>query len=232
MANIITFGTLLPKQVIRDIGRIFNFNTNKIDLITKTINDEVSFSELKSNKEFMRVYNNDNEYYDLIKICNKLCGLKRHTSVHAAGVVISDEILMNRVPLYMSGSDIVSGYSMEYLESIGLLKIDLLALKNLTIIDNIVKMVSINENVNIKLNNIPLNDVPTLDIFKNANTFGIFQFESSGMKGFINCMKVSSYNELILSIAIYRPVQIERIKSFNEITFKLLRKPFIPLLSN
>lgn len=183
-------------------------------MITKTINDEVSFSELKSNKEFMRVYKSDNEYYDLIKICNKLCGLKRHTSVHAAGVIISDEVLMNRVPLYMSGSDIVSGYSMEYLESIGLLKIDLLALKNLTIIDNIVKMVSINENVNIKLNNIPLNDVPTLNIFKNASTFGIFQFESSGMKGFLNSLKVSSFNDLILSIALYRPGPRESIPMF------------------
>ncbi len=91
--------------------------------------------------------------------------------MHAAGVIISDEVLMNRVPLYMSGSDIVSGYSMEYLESIGLLKIDLLALKNLTIIDNIVKMVSINENVNIKLNNIPLNDVPTFKYFQECKYF-------------------------------------------------------------
>lgn len=227
IANIITFGTLLPKQVIRDIGRIFNFNTNKIDLITKTINDEVSFSELKSNKEFMRVYNSDNEYYDLIKICNKLCGLKRHTSVHAAGVVISDEVLMNRVPLYMSGNDIVSGYSMEYLESIGLLKIDLLALKNLTIIDNIVKMVSINENVNIKLNNIPLNDVPTLDIFKNANTFGIFQFESSGMKGFLNSLKVNSFNDLILSIALYRPGPRESIPMFLSVRFNKTKASYI-----
>lgn len=227
VANIITFGTLLPKQVIRDIGRIFNFNTNKIDLITKTINDEVSFSELKNNKEFMRVYSNDNEYYDLIKICNKLCGLKRHTSVHAAGVIISDEVLMNRVPLYMSGSDLVSGYTMEYLESIGLLKIDLLALKNLTIIDNIVKMVSINENVNIKLNNIPLDDMPTLKIFKNANTNGIFQFESNGMKNFLNSLKVNSFNDLILSIALYRPGPRESIPMFLSVRFNKTKPSYI-----
>ena len=227
VANIITFGTLLPKQVIRDIGRIFNFNTNKIDLITKTINDEVSFSELKSNKEFMRVYSSDNEYYDLIKICNKLCGLKRHTSVHAAGVIISDEVLMNRVPLYMNGSDLVSGYTMEYLESIGLLKIDLLALKNLTIINNIIKMVSVNEKVNIKLNSIPLNDVPTLNVFKNANTFGIFQFESSGMKSFLNSLKVNSFNDLILSIALYRPGPRESIPMFLSVRFNKTKASYI-----
>ena len=227
VANIIAFGTLLPKQVIRDIGRIFNFNTNKIDLITKTINDEVSFSELKSNKEFMRVYSSDNEYYDLIKICNKLCGLKRHTSVHAAGVIISDEVLMNRVPLYMNGSDLVSGYTMEYLESIGLLKIDLLALKNLTIINNIIKMVSVNEKVNIKLNSIPLNDVPTLNVFKNANTFGIFQFESSGMKSFLNSLKVNSFNDLILSIALYRPGPRESIPMFLSVRFNKTKASYI-----
>ena len=227
VANIIAFGTLLPKQVIRDIGRIFNFNTNKIDLITKTINDEVSFSELKSNKEFMRVYSSDNEYYDLIKICNKLCGLKRHTSVHAAGVIISDEVLMNRVPLYMNGSDLVSGYTMEYLESIGLLKIDLLAIKNLTIINNIIKMVSVNEKVNIKLNSIPLNDVPTLNVFKNANTFGIFQFESSGMKSFLNSLKVNSFNDLILSIALYRPGPRESIPMFLSVRFNKTKASYI-----
>ena len=227
VANIITFGSLLPKQVIRDIGRIFNFNTNKIDLITKTINDEVSFSELKRNKEFMRVYSNDNEYYDLIKICNKLCGLKRHTSVHAAGVIISDEVLMNRVPLYMSGSDIVSGYTMEYLESIGLLKIDLLALKNLTIIDNIVKMVNANKDVNIKINSIPFDDEPTLNVFKNANTNGIFQFESNGMKNFLNSLKVNSFNDLILSIALYRPGPRESIPMFLSVRFNKTKPSYI-----
>ena len=153
----------------------------------------------------MSAINSDIELQKLLRICTKLEGLKRHTSIHAAGVIISSEPLMNKVPLYMSSDQVLTGYTMEYLESLGLLKMDFLALKNLTIIDNIVKMIKEKNNLYIDINKIPLNDTKTLKIFYEVDTTGIFQFESEGMKSFLQTLKVRNFDDLILAIAMYRP---------------------------
>ena len=214
VANIITFGSLLPKQVIRDVGRVLNINIKKIDYLTKTIGMETTFEELKKNTLFMSAYQKDYEYTNLIKICQKLEGLKRHTSIHAAGVVISSEPLMNKVPIYMNGTDELTAYTKEYLEDIGLLKIDLLALKNLTIIDRVVKKIAKEKNIYIDVNKIPLDDKMAIKVFYDVNTIGIFQFESSGMMSFLKSLKVSSFNDLVSAIALYRPGPRDMIPEF------------------
>lgn len=217
VANIITFGTLLPKQVLRDVGRVLNIPVYKIDALTKTIKTESEFSLIENNLQFKKIISSDIEFQTLLRISKKLEGLKRHTSVHAAGVIISDEPLMNKVPLYSNGNELLTGYTMEHLESIGLLKMDFLALKNLTIIDTIVKKISEERKIYIDINKVPLNDKKTLDIFYNVDTTGIFQFESEGMKSFLKSLKVQSFNDLIAAIALYRPGPRENIPEFIKI---------------
>lgn len=214
VANIITFGTLLPKQVIRDVARVLVISNDKIEKIIKLIKDKDTFDDLLKNDMFVKLVRNDIEYEKLIRISKKLEGLKRHTSIHAAGVIISKKPLMDKVPLYKSGDNILTGYSMEYLESLGLLKMDFLALRNLTIIDTVIKKVKLDKNLFIDINKIPLNDYKTLKIFYDVDTTGIFQFESEGMKNFLKILKVKSFDDLILAIAMYRPGSRDNIPEF------------------
>ena len=217
VANIVTFGTLLPKQVIRDVGRILKISNSKIDHLIKMINDKETFKELDGSHDFLELINNDDELKKVVRICKKLEGLKRHTSIHAAGVVISDEPLMNKVPLYKSSDNLLTGFTMEYLESIGLLKIDFLAIKNLTTIDSIIKLVKNNYGIDININKIPLNDSKTLNLFYNANTLGIFQFESEGMMKFLKSLKVKNFDDLVNAIALYRPGPKDNISLFIDV---------------
>ena len=199
-ARIISFNTLLPKQVIRDVSKVLNMNTVLVDKICKTIKDEKDFNLLKENKE-------------LIKICNKLCGIKKNTSIHAAGVVISDIPLYNLMPLYKSNDVILTGYDKDHIEELGLLKMDFLSIKNLNTISNILEEIK-NDNINLNIDNIDLNDKKTLDLFKNGYTNGIFQFESDGMKSFLKKLEVDNFNTLVDAIALYRPGPREMIDEY------------------
>lgn len=203
-ARIISFNTMLPKQVIRDVSKVMQLNPILVDNICKTINDEKSFDELRSNFEFNNIIRRNKDALYLIKVCDKLCGLKKNTSIHAAGVVISDIALYEYMPLYKSADKILTGYSMEYIESLGLLKMDFLSIRNLSIISNILSNLK-NSDISVDINNIDLNDVKTLELFKNAYTSGIFQFESSGMKSFLKDLEVDSFDTLVDAIALYRP---------------------------
>lgn len=235
-ARIISFNTLLPKQVIRDVSKCLELEPILIDRLCKTIKDEKDFIILQNNKEFMSIVNrNDNLKY-LIKICHKLCGLKKNTSMHAAGVVISDIPLYNFMPLYKRDNVILTGYSMEYIESLGLLKMDFLSIKNLNTISNIINDIT-SSGLDININNINLNDKRTLDLFKKAYTTGIFQFESQGMKAFLKTLEVDSFNTLVDAIALYRPgpremipEYIARKKGKSKITY--LVKELEPILKN
>lgn len=232
-ARIISFNTMLPKQIIRDTARVMNIDIRVVDSICKTIKDEKTFDELKNNKEFMNVINRGTIVKKLINVCNRLCGLKKNTAMHAAGVVISDEKLTNIMPLYKNNDVILTCYSMEYIESLGLLKMDFLSIKNLNTISNILNDIG----ANIDIDNIPLDDKDTLNIFKNAYTSGIFQFESSGMRNFLKSLEVDSFNTLVDAIALYRPgprdnidEYIKRKKGINKIDY--LVKELEPILKS
>lgn len=212
-ARIISFNTLLPKQVIRDMGRVLNLNSILIDKICKTIKDEKDFDMLKNNIEFTNIINRNEEAKNLIKICNKLCGLKKNTSVHAAGVVISDIPLDTIMPLYKSSGVILTGYDKDLIEDLGLLKMDFLSIKNLNTISNIIDEIK-QDGININIDAIDLNDKKTLDLFKNAYTSGIFQFESDGMRSFLKKLSVDNFNTLVDAIALYRPGPREMIDEY------------------
>jgi DNA polymerase-3 subunit alpha len=212
-ARIISFNTMAPKQIIRDLSKVIKLDGVIVDKITKTIKDEKNFDELKNNKEFMSLINRNSDIKNMIKISSVLCGLKKNTSIHAAGVVISDIELDTIMPLYKSNGVILTGYSMNYIESLGLLKMDFLSIKNLNTISNIIEDIN-NNGEKIDINNIDLNDKKTLNLFKNAYTTGVFQFESSGMKSFLKSLEVDSFNTLVDSIALYRPGPREMIPEY------------------
>ena len=229
VASIITFGTLLPKQVIRDVGRILEINLPTIDKICKLIDDHSTLKEI-INKTSIRELLQDNEIKKLFEISMKLENLKRHTSIHAAGVVISPDSLTNKMPLYKSGDNILTSYTMEYMEELGLLKMDFLALKNLSIIDNIVKRIN---DKDFDLNKIPLNDEKTIKLFYDVNTVGIFQFESEGMKSFLREYKVESFDDLVAAIALYRPGPKDMIPTYIKRKRKLEKVDcIVPELNN
>lgn len=233
VANIITFGTLLSKQVLRDVGRILKMSTSKIDKLVSTIKDKETFSDLEKSPYFNSVKDSDIEYEKLVRISKKLEGIKRHTSIHAAGVIISDEPLKNKVPLYKSADTLLTGYTMEYLESIGLLKMDFLAIKNLTTIGTIVSKIKEEKNIYIDVNKIPLTDDKTLKLFYDVNTIGIFQFESEGMMSFLKSLKVKTFDDLVSAIALYRPGPRESIPEFIAVREKRKKPHYIvPELQN
>ncbi len=214
VANIITFSSLSIKQAVRDIGKVLSIPTSKIDSISALIKDDDTHESLNTNSSFMSLINENDDLKKLFRICSKIEGIKRHTSIHAAGVVISSDKICNRAPIYYSNGIALTGYTMEYLERVGLIKIDFLAIKNLSIILNICKKISSDYKKDVVLSNIPLNDKKTLDIFYNGDTSGIFQFESQGMKSFLKSLKVKSFDDLVLAIALYRPGPKDNIPSF------------------
>lgn len=204
---IITFSTLSGKQVLRDVGRIFDIDIKILDKLTKFIGFNMDLDEAIKNIN-LRKFIEDNKLEDLYKISLKLEGLKRQISVHAAGVIISNKDLDSYIPLQKYEDYYISGYSMEHLEELGLLKMDFLGLKNLTMIDNILS------EINIDFKSINLSDTKTLKIFYDVNTCGIFQFESEGMKKFLKKLKVTSFDDVVAAIALFRPGPSQNIDSY------------------
>lgn len=208
VCNIITYGTMKSKMVLRDVGRIFNLE-DKIDSFIKYIDSNMS---LKENLENINIKNMIEKDPLLSKVCMislKLEGLKRLTSVHAAGVIISNKDLDRYIPLYDNNGTIVSGYTMNYIEDLGLLKMDFLSLDNLILISSLV-----NEIKDININTIPLDDEKTLDVFRKVNTDGIFQFESSGIKNVLRKFRVDNFDDLAVILALFRPGPMQNIDSY------------------
>ncbi|MGI6330029.1 MAG: DNA polymerase III subunit alpha [Bacilli bacterium] len=205
---IITFVTLRGRQVIRDVGRILEINLPVIDELCHLIKPNISLEENLKNYKIKELLNQDKSYLKMYKIASKLEGMKRQISLHAAGVVISSEYLDEYIPIKKYNNFYVTGYSMEHLEELGLLKMDVLALKNLTLMENVL----INTKINI--NDIPMDDIKTLSLFKEGLTEGIFQFESAGMKRFIKELKPDNFEEIIAAIALFRPGPMENIEHF------------------
>ena len=198
VANIIAFGTLKSRAVIRDLARVMGLDVNDL---SKNINPNLL---LKDNYENIKKYLTTYELKKLYKLGLLLEGLKRNITMHAAGIVMSNNDLAQSVPMVLNGESYIAGYTPEYLEQIGLLKMDFLGLKNLSILrDSIKKVREIDDTFDIE--KIPLNDQKTLDIFKNGNTLGIFQFESSGMINFLKRLDVNSFDDIVVANALFRP---------------------------
>lgn len=216
VAGIVTFGTLAAKQSIRDVSRVLNIPSYQVDQITKKI---PSFTKLKlgdfyREEEFKRQIDADEKLKLMLKIAMILEGFPRHTSSHAAGIVMCRKNLDEVVPLTKNDGIYLTAFPMEYLEELGLLKMDFLGLKTLTTIMNILSDIEQGENKKIDFNKIPLEDKNVLNLFAKADTTGIFQFESDGMRNFLRNLKPSSFEDIFAAIALFRPGPAVNIDSY------------------
>lgn len=211
VAPIITFGTLGSKQAVRDVGRVMNIELSLVDQVCKYLDSRVSLKEnYQNNKKFQDYLNTNSELKKMYQISLKLEGLKRHTSIHAAGIVMSEIDLDEVIPLQKAVDGYLTGYSMEYLESLGLLKMDFLALRNLTLIADTLKDIP----DNLTFDSIVAEDPKALLIFTTVNTMGIFQFESDGMKNFLRKFRPTTFEDLFAALALYRPGPMNNIDSY------------------
>lgn len=208
VAHIITFGTLKARLAIRDVGRVLNVSLVKVDKIAKMIPFNTELKDALNNiPEIRKMYETDREIKRVIDYSLKLEGKVRHASVHAAGVVISKDVLSDEIPTYSDGkTKIVSTqYQMKELEELGILKMDFLGLKNLTILRKTVENIEKRRKTKIVLNDIPLNDEKTYELLTNADTMGVFQCESAGIRILMKKMKIEKFEDIIALLALYRP---------------------------
>ncbi len=206
VSQIITFGTMKARAAIRDVGRVLSIDDDVVDRTAKKIPFNMTIMEaLEADPTLREEYEKDSQVKKLIDNAVKIEGRIRQASVHAAGVVISPKPLVEILPLYRAKKDITTQFEMSDLEALGLLKMDILGLANLTVIDDTLKMLREREGVEIDLKKIPLDDPETLRIFQEGKTNGVFQFESSGMKRTLMKAKPRKFEHLIALNALYRP---------------------------
>ncbi len=220
VAQIITFGTMASKAVIRDVGRALGYAYSYCDHIAKMIPIFTTLSQaLERVDEFKQIYESDDKAKILIDLAKKLEGVARHASTHACGVVISAEPLSDIVPLQHPTQNekvIVTQYEMHAIESLGLLKMDFLGLKNLTIIENTLKLIKEIHNQECDIDKIPLDDEDTYKLLQKGNTTSVFQLESDGMKRYLKQLKPNKFEGIIAMVALYRPGPIQYIPEYIE----------------
>lgn len=218
VAQIITFGTMAARAVVRDVGRALGLSFAETDRIAKLIPEELKMTidkALEQEPKLKELMEQDARVDKLITVAKKLEGLARHASTHAAGVVIAKEDLVNYVPLQGDDEEgLTTQLPMTTLEELGLLKMDFLGLRTLTIINKAIDMVKLNRGIEIDLNRIPLDDKATYELLCAANTLGVFQLESDGMRKVIVDLKPSVFEDIIALVALYRPGPMEQIPTF------------------
>lgn len=229
VAGIVTFGTLGMKQVVRDVSRILNIPLYKVNSLSHYIPNMTkdTLEEFyQKNPGFKAQIDSDQELKKMYAIATKIEGYPRHTSSHAAGIVMSEYPLDEMIPLTYSDGFYLSAYPQEYLESLGLLKMDFLGLKNLTIISNILEDIKNNYQEEILFSAIPLDDREAIKVFTGANTCGIFQFESTGMRNFLKKLQPKTLEDIFAAIALFRPgpadnidLYIRRKNHLEEVTY-------------
>ena len=218
VAQIVTFGTLKAKAVIRDVGRVMDLPYAMCDSISKMVPKELDITldgALEKNPELRELYEKDEQVRELIDVSKRLEGLPRHSSMHAAGVVICENPVDEYVPLSL-GSDgsVTTQFIMTTLEQLGLLKMDFLGLRNLTVIRDALQLIEENTGKKIDMDHIDYNDKKVLDYIGTGKTEGIFQLESGGMKGFMKELKPQSLEDIIAGIALYRPGPMDFIPQY------------------
>ncbi len=217
VTQIITFGTMAARGAIRDVGRVMDVDDEIVDKIAKMIPMGVKIEEaIENDSNLKKIYNEGGEEIKrLIDNAIKIEGRVRQASIHAAGVVISPKPLPEVLPLYKSQKDeITTQYEMTDLEALGFLKMDILGLRNLTIIDDVLKMLKEKEKIELVLEKIPLNDTNTYKLLQEGKTDGIFQLESRGMKSILKRAKPTIFEHLIAIVALYRPGPMQHIDEF------------------
>jgi DNA polymerase III subunit alpha len=218
VAQIITFGTFAAKAALRDTGRVFGLNMKEQEQLSKLVPNQlgITLKEAFNKSEGLREFIENNELYRrLFDTALKLEGLPRHTSTHAAGVVISGDPLVQWIPIQGSASGIhLTQYSMDILEEIGLLKMDFLGLRNLSILERIVTNIRRGRNKRFSLKSIPQNDRKTFELLSSGQTNGIFQLESEGMRNVLTRLRPSAFEDIVAVNALYRPGPMENIPAY------------------
>ena len=218
VVQIVTFGTLAARGVIRDVGRVMDLPYAQVDTIAKMIPQELNITidkALKMNPELKKTYEDQPEIHDLIDTARRLEGLPRHTSMRAAGVVISQKDVSEYVPLSRAqDGSIVTQFTMTTLEELGLLKMDFLGLRTLTVIQNAVHLIEQDTGVHLDMQQIDYNDKKVLDSLGTGRSDGVFQLESAGMKNFMKELKPQSLEDVIAGISLYRPGPMDFIPQY------------------
>ncbi|ATZ18274.1 DNA polymerase III subunit alpha [Mesoplasma melaleucae] len=216
VATIVTYQTIGFKSAFRDACRIYEVDLDKVNLITKSLTDDyLDFDEIIKTQKLIREYSEKPEFKDIFNLTEKLIGCPRQTGTHAAGIIISDVDLRTVLPIRQGLNGIYqTQFDMNYLEEIGLIKMDLLGLRNLTTIKEIMDLIKQNYKKDLSLSKIDIHDAKTFEILRQGNTTGIFQLESQGMTNLIIDMKVNSINDISAASSLYRPGPQEMIPEY------------------
>ena len=215
VAHILTFGTLAAKQVLRDVAKVYGLTTYEIDKLTKTVPNtpKITLDQVvETSKSLHQMIYENPKIKTIVDIARQLEGLPRHCSTHAGGIVFSAKPFSQCTPtLHLNETMLTTQYTMEYMEDMGLIKMDILGLRNLTILDTIRKVVQTMKNKSFDLDQIPLNDPTTFKLIADGKTTGVFQLESDGMRNLLKRMKPNCFNDVVLAVALYRPGPMELI---------------------
>ena len=218
VAQIIAFGTMAARGAVRDVGRALAIPYNVCDTVAKLIPFDLNMTiskALEISKELKTRYNTDPQVKELLDTSMAIEGMPRHATTHAAGVIISDRPVSDYVPLAMNDSQVVTQFTMTTLEELGLLKMDFLGLRNLTVINDAVKLIRM-KNPDFALDSIKLDDKAVFSLFCQGNTEGVFQFESQGMRNVLMQLKPDCFEDLIAVISLYRPGPMDSIPTYIE----------------
>ncbi len=241
VAQIITFGTMAARAAVRDVGRVLGYGYGFCDRISKLIPMFTTLTDaLEKVRELKELYEQDDQAKRLIDMAKQLEGIARHSSTHACAVLITKDPLVSYVPLQHASSDdqtVISQYSMHPVEDLGLLKMDFLGLKNLTILENALRIIRKTTGQKIGLDAIPLDDAQTFQLLQKGDTTGVFQLESSGMTRYLKKLKPTSIEDIIAMISLYRPGPMEFIEDYingkqNKIKISYLHPDLEPILSS
>ena len=238
VSGVVTVSTMQTKQLVREISKLFSVENKIVERILKLVDSKTSLKEVVDKSLTLKeIFNSNLELRKIYDLCIFFDSFPHHTSIHASAIIISNKNLKTIIPLIKSNDLYLTSYTMNYLEELGLLKMDFLGIKNLTTIMNIINDIKKNTNEEIDFNKIDLNDKKTLELFRNANTKGIFQFDSIGMRRFLYNLKVDNFSDIYAAIALYRPGPQENIPSYirrkeGKEKIEYLDKSLEPILSS
>ncbi|MCL2859148.1 MAG: DNA polymerase III subunit alpha [Oscillospiraceae bacterium] len=216
VSQIITFGTMSARMVIRDVGRVLDIPYAEVDKLAKMIPMEINMKILKAldiNQDLKILYDNDEKVKKIIDISIALEGLPRHASTHAAGVVITDKPVVDYVPLYVNNEQISTQFTMGVLEELGLLKMDFLGLRTLTVIADTIELVKKDKGIDVKFDE-EMSDQKVYELWRKGKTIGVFQFESDGMTSFMKELKPDCFEDIVAGVALYRPGPMDQIPRY------------------